>query len=238
MSGYVVVSLPTIIFIAGFGDNASMFKSLHDTDLAEEYHFLPINLPGFGAQALKVRTTLKELANFVAETAKGTDARIIVAHSVASIIASLAAKELDCPLTTIISLEGNITVEDAYFSGTAADYDDPYVFRSAFLRRLDEMAVSTPIIARYYKAIEQADPKALWQLGQDVRRFSNENVPGEVLASAGRVTYLYNPDNCPVDTLQWLETNQMELMILADASHWASVDQPKMLARKISQVLR
>ena len=36
-----------------------------------------------------------------------------------------------------MSLEGNLTVEDAYFSGATADYDSAESFRAAFLDRLD-----------------------------------------------------------------------------------------------------
>ena len=229
---------PPILCIAGFGDTAEMFAGLHETRLADSYHLLPLDLPGFGAPAMDIETTLESLARFVTGKAKETGAEIIVAHSVASIIASLAARQLDCPITTILSLEGNITPEDAYFSGTAADYDDPESFRTAFLKRLDEMAVSAPIVARYRQSVAQADPLALWQLGRDARRFSEACIPGEVLTEAADVTYFYNPENCPQSTLRWLDENPMKRVVLEEASHWASVDQPAILADKILEVLR
>ncbi len=228
---------PVVMFIAGFGDNASMFSGLLETHLARTYRLLPIDLPGFGAPPPEAETTLSSLANFVADKAGETAAEIIVAHSVASIIASLAARRPGCPIKTIVSLEGNLTPEDAYFSGTAADHDSPEAFRMAFLERLDEMAVNEPIIARYRESVSQADPLALWQLGTDARRFSSEHVPGDVLAEAARVTYLYNPRNCPEATLCWLDANPMDRIVLENATHWASVDQPAMLADKIAEAL-
>lgn len=229
---------PTILFVAGFGDTAEMFAGLHETRLADSYHLLPVNLPGFGAPALEAETTLESLARFLADKARASGAEIVVAHSVASIVASLAARRPDCPVADILSLEGNITAEDAYFSGTAADYDDPRVFRAAFLQRLDEMAASAPIIARYRQCVSQADPLALWQLGTDARRFSEAQVPGDVLAASARVTYLYNPDNCPESTLRWLDAHPMKRIILEGATHWASVDRPAVLADKICEALR
>ncbi len=229
---------PGVLFVAGFGDDASMFEGLMNTHLAQTYRLLPVNLPGFGAPALRSRTTLDALAEFVAERAAQADAKIIVAHSVASIIASLAARLPGCPLKTIISLEGNITAEDAYFSGTAADYDDPAEFRTAFLERLDQMATDAPVIARYRQSVSKADPLALWQLGTDARRFSSQHVPGDVLKSSGNVIYLYNPRNCPESTLQWLEDNPIERIVLENATHWKSVDQPDQLANKIAGALR
>ncbi len=214
-----------------------MFEGLSKTHLPETYRLLPIDLPGFGAPALKCQTTLETLADFVAEQAMESGAEIIVAHSVASIIASLAARRSDCPLKTIISLEGNITPEDAYFSGTAADFDDPAEFRAAFLDRLDQMAKDAPVIARYRQSVSVADQLALWQLGKDARRFSSQHVPGDVLHSSGNVVYLYNPENCPEPTIQWLKDNPMERIVLENATHWKSVDQPHLLADIIASAL-
>ncbi len=230
-------TLPKILMIAGFGDNSSMYAGLCDTDLARSYTLVPLDLPGFGAPAQTTQTTLQSLAHFVAETARSTGAEIIMAHSVASIVASLAARQPACPLQTILSLEGNLTADDAYFSGTAADYDDPETFRTAFLARLDGMAEDDPVIRRYRAEVAKADRLALWQLGRDARRFSQETVPGEVLAGATRVIYFYNPKNCPQSSLNWLAENPMHCVVLADASHWPSVDQPHMLAQEIRLAL-
>ncbi|AXT25546.1 alpha/beta hydrolase [Ruegeria sp. AD91A] len=228
-----VGNCPVILCIGGFGDNASMFEGLADTHIAENYRLLPFNLPGFGAPPLSGRTTLSALAQFVADRANECEAEIILAHSVASIIASLAAGKPGCSLTTILSLEENITADDAYFSGTAADYDDPASFRRAFLDRLDEMSTTAPIIHRYRQAVSEANPVALWQLGADARRFSAKYEPGMVLQNAAMVTYLYNPENCPKTTIEWLSENPMDRIVLDNATHWASVDQPELLADKI-----
>ena len=226
---------PVMLMIAGFGDNASMFDGLVKSELAETFDVLPLDLPGFGGVAAAKETTLSSLADFVASKAIETGAEVIVAHSVASIIASLAAQRADCPLIRILSLEGNLTAEDAYFSGTAADYDSPADFRAAFLARLDQMAETAPEIARYRKQAAQADVRALWELGCDARRFSDLHSPGEVLLDAASAVYLYNPNNCPDSTLEWLDRHDLPKVVLENATHWKSVDQPDLLARKLSQ---
>lgn len=227
-----------MLLIAGFGDDAGMYEGLRNTPLAGAWRLLPLNLPGFGAPALEGGTSLAALARVVADEAEKAGATVIVAHSVASIIASLAATLPDCPITTIISLEGNLTAEDAYFSGTAAGYDTADAFRAAFLDHLQEMAAGSPVIARYREVVSKADPVALWQLGSDAHHFSVCNVPGDVLSKAARVTYFYNPDNCPEATLRWLDEHPMDRVLLAGASHWPSVDQPDVLADRIAEALR
>jgi len=100
------------------------------------------------------------------------------------------------------------------------------------------MAKTVPVIRRYRREVSKADTLALWQLGTDARRFSAEHVPGVVLQEAANVTYLYNPDNCPDSTIRWLEENEMDRIILENATHWKSVDQPEMLADKIAEALQ
>jgi pimeloyl-ACP methyl ester carboxylesterase len=235
--GLFMTPKPSMLMIAGFGDNASMFAPFLNTVLAEHVELKPLNLSGFGAPPLNGETGLESLAECVAEQARANGAEIILAHSVASIIASFAVQADDCPLNTVLSLEGNITAEDAYFSGMAADYPDAESFQAAFLARLDEMANDNEILARYRREVENADPQSLWSLGCDARRFSDRIEPGLVLMAAPRMHYFYNPDNCPKLTLERLETHNIPRTVLKGASHWASLDQPDLLARAIIAAL-
>lgn len=227
-----------MLCIAGFGDTGSMFVPLLGTPLADHVHISPFDLPGFGAPPLEgAETTLQALANWVNDQARETGARIILAHSVASIIASLAAQQAGSPIEIILSLEGNLTADDAYFSGTAADYDTPAAFRTAFLARLDTMATGERVIARYRSIVEAADPLALWQLGRDARQFSREHVPGDVLMPSTKAVYLYNSDNVSPASLDWLADKDLPRIVLKGASHWPSIDKPALLSEKLIEAL-
>ena len=211
---------------------------MHKTVLSYRYRLHPIDLPGFaGTKPLDGPTTLEALADVVHGIVLDAHARIVVAHSVASIIASLAARRRGSPIDTIISLEGNLTAEDAYFSGMAADFPDPGAFRQAFLHRLDAMARTQPVIRRYREIVSRADPQALWELGCDARRFSDAQVPGDVLRETATVWYLYNPSHCPPSSQDWLRRNPVREIHLDGATHWPSVDQPDVLARRILEAL-
>ncbi len=215
-----------------------MFEPLAGTRLALGRRLVPIDLPGFaGTPALQAPTTLERLAGVVHEAARREDAQIVVAHSVASIIVSLAARLQPTAIDTILSLEGNLTAEDAYFSGSAAEYSDAHAFRTAFLDRLDALAKDQPAVARYRRIVADADPRALWELGCDARRFSEQQVPGEVLSETPEVWYLYNQANCPEASLKWLSQSPLRRLRLKGASHWASVDRPDLLSEAILQAL-
>jgi len=154
---------PNVICIAGFGDDSNMFAPLLGTTLARQCNLILLDLPGFGVGAPLKKTTLQTLGTFVHEHAVQSNAQVIIAHSVASIIASLVAKRPNNAVSTVISLEGNLTAADAYFSGSAAAYDDPDAFKAAFLARLAKMARTDPVIARYRSRVKQADP--FWRSG-------------------------------------------------------------------------
>lgn len=228
-----------IVFVACFGDNGSMFEPLASTALGRRYSLVLPDLPGFGeATPVAGELSLEVCAELIDQVIRQDEARIVIGHSLGSIVASLAASQPASPIETIISIEGNLTPEDAYFSGSAAKYDDPESFRSAFLARLADMAVDNRTMARYRSEVAKADPKSLWELGCASHRFSTSRVPGEVLAlSARQVHYMYNPDNTPKVTLEWLRKNPIPRTLLPGASHWKMVDQPDLLADKILAVL-
>ena len=230
---------PSIIFVAGFGDHGGMFEALEPTPLGDRYSLVAVDLPGTGqSPPLDESLTLANAAALVADVAEREAASVIVGHSVGSIVASLAAKRPGSPIQTVLSIEGNLTLADAYFSGSAADYSSASSFREAFLARLDEMAVGNPTLGRYRDQVALADPQSIWELGCDTHRWSVEHHPGEVLASsAPDVHYLLNPDNSPTDSLDWLADGGIQQHRLDGASHWKAVDQPGGMARRLLAAL-
>ena len=155
----------------------------------------------------------------------------------ASVIVSLAALHHPWPIQTVLSLEGNLTARDAYFSGSAADYSDSGSFFEAFLKKLSGMAEDDPILERYGQSVSEADPEALWQLGCDSAAFSQRFVPGDLLAVVPKTWYFYNPENCDPLSLTWLKTHDLQRTLLPGASHWPSIDQSEQLAEAILAAL-
>lgn len=100
-------------------------------------------------------------------------------------VAAIAASGPGSGIRTILSLEGNLTEDDVYFSGIAAEHDTPVTFREAFLSRLDE-ASADPIMVRYRSRVVRADPHALWILGNEVAAYSKRRAPGEELLAHAR----------------------------------------------------
>lgn len=231
--------MPSILCVAGFGDDGSMFAPLAGTELARRRRLVTFDLPGFGEEPLPAgeEATLIDLADRVARVAAAEGAGVVMAHSVASIIASLAAQNGASAIHTLISLEGNLTEADAYFSGMAADFETPEAFREAFLTRLETLARDDPVLARYRSRVARAQPRALWTLGRDAAAFSAHFVPGEILLEPAQAHYLYNPVNCPDESVEWLRGSGLPAVELPGASHWATVDAPDLVSDAVLKIL-
>lgn len=198
------------------------------------------DLPGCGDAAPDPEPlTLDRCAQLVAGVIVEYGAGAVVGHSLGSIVASLAAARAGPRVHTVISIEGNLTAEDAYFSGSAAQYATPDEFMAAFLARLDGPAKGSEVVRRYRAEVARADPGSLWELGCDAHPFSAAASPGEVLIGcAPRVHYLYNPDNLPAATIVWLEDHpDLPRSVLPGASHRPTVDEPERIAGVIREIL-
>lgn len=216
-----------------------MFESLGSTVLGERYLLVGVDLPGTGRSLpLNEPLTLHKAAALVAGVAQQEESSVIVGHSVGSIVASLAASAPGSQIRSVLSIEGNLTLADAYFSGSAAKYSSAALFREAFLARLDDMATDNPTISRYRHQVALADPQSIWELGTDTHRWSQVYHPGEVLtSSATDIHYLYNRANTPADSLEWLADQTIPQHELDGASHWKAVDQPDLMAHHLLAAL-
>ncbi|MBR9826620.1 MAG: alpha/beta hydrolase [Alphaproteobacteria bacterium] len=211
---------------------------MKQTRLARYIDFKGYDFPGFGGQhPLEGATTLTALADRVREVIGKTQVRLVIAHSVASIIASLAIRGLKDHDITLVSLEGNLTKDDAYYSGRAAKYDNAARFKAEFVSLMQEKSLSSPILKRYARMAEKADATAMWELGCDAHRFSQTHHPGELLEACGRVIYVYNPDNCAKSSMDWLAGSGLDTLRLDGASHWPTIDVPGRLSERLMERL-
>ncbi len=132
------------MLIHAFGDNGSAFEPLFATSLAARFRLTAVDLAGFGASPGRpdIRT-MSEHAGAIAalvDSLPGSGPVGLVAHSVASMIAVAAVPRLGVNFAGLFSIEGNLTADDAYFSGRAAEFDDPHRFKQRYLVDIWAMA--------------------------------------------------------------------------------------------------
>jgi pimeloyl-ACP methyl ester carboxylesterase len=146
-----------------------------------------------------------------------TEPVIFIAHSIGSPIAVEAAHQLGPRCLGLLSIEGNLTPEDAYFTGTAADYDNPEDFKRAHLARTKKLLAVGQAPESYAEAVATADASRMWTLGRDARahdfgsRYRSLTCP---------TLYLWSASTTPPTTVDYLARHQIPARQLEANHHW------------------
>jgi len=155
----------------------------------------------------------------------------LIAHSVGSPIAVAAAQGRPDRVHAILSIEGNLTAEDAYFSGRAAEYEDAEQFKSAFSNQIRAMATDNHALCRYADAIEMADAASMWRLGRDAARLGEGEAFGHAYLNLSaldvRSQYLWGRHNTPRATAAFIDRHRLANREFRRSGHWKSVDAPE-----------
>jgi pimeloyl-ACP methyl ester carboxylesterase len=228
-----------IWFLPALGDSHLCFRGIFSHPICQRMRALLFDLPGHGASpARSTGLTIEDAAIIWRDLiVRFSSSRrvVLVGHSMAGIVATRAAQMLDCSL--LISLEGNLTLADAYFSGQAARFDEPEVFHGWFQSRILEMAKDDEVLRRYSCSLEFADPKTLWTLGRSVLSYSS---PGDdLLGLTCPSIYYWDPGSTTSESKAFLAAHTLRQRTLEGLGHWPMVTSPAQFYAAVEQdVLR
>lgn len=209
-----------ILCVPGFADNAASWSPLLDVlpaEVADLSTAEPATIAGHAAL----------LAQLVTEPV------IFIAHSIGSPIAVEAAHQLGSRCLGLLSIEGNLTPDDAYFTGTAADYDDPEDFKRAHLARTQNLIAAGQAPESYAEAVGTADASRMWTLGRDARahdfgpRYRSLTCP---------TLYLWSVTTTPPATVEYLARHQIPARRLDAEHHWPWLVDAEAIARVVGSL--
>lgn len=159
-------------FHPAFGDSALSYRHAFDSVLAESARVFVYDPPGHGASPPRlggltidkcVRIWCRLIAQFSASRPT-----VLVGHSMAGIIATRVALRLQPQPALVVGVEANLTREDAYFSGRAAQFDKPAAFCASLRSQLHGLARRDECARYFISSLEFADAFTLWTLGRSV----------------------------------------------------------------------
>ena len=232
----------TLVFIHALADCGLAFTPLFATQLVDEFRLVAVDLPGCGASPQRDDIlTVAQHAEALAVLARSQSASGpigLVGHSVGSMIAVEAVAHLSARFGGLFSIEGNLTSEDAYFSGRAADFDDPDALKQRFLSDLWNMGQERPILRRFHGMATMADARAMWSLGRDARRLSVGDAPGRAYLRVQPSLYYWSAKSTMPSTRDWIATSGLAHQQFTDASHWPMIDRPTTTAQAIQAFFR
>jgi pimeloyl-ACP methyl ester carboxylesterase len=224
-------------FLHGFGESHLCFRGAFAQPIAERMRIFLFDLPGCGASPPRAAgLTIEEAADVCRSLiVKLSSSRriVLVGHSVAGIIATRTAQMPDYSPGLVLSVEGNLTPADAYFSGQAANFDEPESFYTWFQSKILEMAKHDEVFRRYSCSLQLADPRTLWTLGRSVLSYPN---PGrDFLSLSCPSTYYWDPASTTDDTKEFLAGHSFRQRKLEGLGHWPMIKSPTQFYAAVEQ---
>ncbi len=218
-----------IWFVHGFGESGLCFREAFSSPLAEGYNLFVPDFPGFGVSPYQPgQDTVQDSADLLERLIQKLSPRrpiVLLAHSLGGIIGTWLAAKLDRVVASI-SVEGNLTKSDTFFSGLAAKADSPQEFHSYFAGEIyKKMAADLPL-QRYYASLRLADPRALIAWGRSGVAATGECRSGEEFAALKvKKCYLWGDKSTPKETWRFIEANSLPNRCFRGAGHWPMIDQ-------------
>ena len=217
-------------FLHAFADSGLAFSEVMDSQLDLQFDLYAPDFPGFGDSPLqRDRTSLDGASEVMIELVDSVSpARelYLVAHSVASVVATRMAQHIGERVKGVFSIEGNLTAADAYFTGQAVEYNTGEEFKIQFLRQLHDLAADDIALMRYFSAASIAHPDALMGWGRSAVELGD--VAGDEFAALKCPTLYYWSNADPPDYRRhFIDQAGLENRQYPGDSHWPMIDQPE-----------
>jgi pimeloyl-ACP methyl ester carboxylesterase len=228
-------------FLHALADSHLSFREVFSHPISQRIRAFLLDLPGHGASPARPHgLTVEEAAEIWRELIvhfSSSRRVVLVGHSMAGIIATRAAQMLNCSPSLLISIEGNLTLADAYFSGQAACFDEPEAFYASFQSKILEMAKGDEVFRRFSCSLQFVDPKTLWTLGRSVLNYSG---PGDDLLGLTCPTiYYWDPGSTTDESKAFLTKHSLRQRKLEGSGHWPMIKSPVQFYAAVEQdVLR
>jgi len=217
-----------IWFLPGFAESHLCFRNVFSQAISSSARILLFDPPGLGASPARAKgLTVKDCANMWRYLIISLSERrniVLVGHSMAGIIATQTANLLYQPPSLVVSIEGNLTKADAFFTGQAAEYQSPQEFYYAFSKNILELVKTGEVPMTYSASLQFADPKTLWTLGRSVLEYEE---PGEDFKKLECPTiYYWDSESTSSDTKTFLSKNKLHQRKLDGLGHWPMITSP------------
>jgi len=214
-----------IWFLPAFADSHLCFREAFSSSLVKWAQVFAFDPPGHGASPPRPRgLTIQSAARIWRELiARFSASRLVVlvGHSMAGIIASHTARLLARPPALVISVEGNLTRADAYFTGRAVQYDTPDAFYASFRSRIRRRASGDESVRRFARSLEFADATTLWRLVQSVVGYSDSG--GDLVRLQCPKIHYWNPASSSKSAQPFLDRRRVPQRRLDGLGHWPMV---------------
>ena len=226
---------PAVLLVPGFGDGSVSWRRLLQHRTANYRGVTVVDLPGVGGGEPLANVSLAAMVDHLrGRIAQEGGPVILVGHSLGSAIAVRTAAELPSPVVGVLSIEGNLTIEDGYFSAAAEQHPDAASFVEWLVARVRDLVAHGDAPRSYLASILGADPATLWALGKDSARCGRADAFGAAYRALRQPTrYLWSPRSTPLATQEYLRVHGLDARASDAAGHWPLERVPRWVTQQI-----
>ncbi|MDJ0895799.1 MAG: alpha/beta fold hydrolase [Alphaproteobacteria bacterium] len=232
-----------IWLIHGFAESSFCYRYVIDAARLAGYRLHAVDLPGFGVSPARpdcatIAGLAGAIARAIAERSAGRPV-ILVGHSLGAPIAVDATGDLDGLARGLVSVEGNLTAADTFFSGQAIHYIDPGAFKADFSAQIEAYKRLHAAYAGYATSVALADAETMWRLGRDVVARSENDALGAAYRALSFPRLYYWGKAATTDQAEaYLSAHGLANQRFEAASHWPMIDIPEAFAEMLDSFVR
>ena len=234
-----------VLFLHGFGSNRHFFRHAFDAAALRGLMCVAPDLPGFGeslapaAYGFSMEAQAQVMLDFMESL--GIEEFHLVAHSMGGLVAMEMVRLAPERVRGLISLEGNLTGADCFFTRgiVALPYEGFERFgRADFVRRLQKLAQETPPMAEYVESFRGTATVALYESARHTVSHSAKGLIERFSATPG-ASYVYGERNRGrYDTEALLVARGVPVYYIPNSGHFMAFDNPEDTFALVGAIMR
>ncbi len=226
---------PIIVFIHGFGCTKESFAHAFIDPLLDNYDLIAIDLPGHGhsSKVEEFSYTMVDLAGIVVKALDTLEITYfhLCTHSMGGLIGIEISEAISERVLSFINLEGNLTLEDCFFTRKIIKY--PYedflsVGRERIEKKLENSVLTNQLSRSFLKSFQKTSNIALYKTAVDTVAVSdNPSLINRFINLKNRC-YIYGEKNIneyPAE--QILLKLNVPVYYVENAGHFMTEENPK-----------
>jgi len=234
-----------MLWLHGLGESGLSFEPIvQHSQLAGWRHLVP-DLPGYGRSAWPRQVlSLTEQASRLAAwlNSRGEQPAVVVGHSMGAVLGLLLADRHPSSVRALINVEGNVSLDDCFFSGQAARLGFDEFLAGGFAQLRDTVyqdGLGDPPLRGYYASLRLADPHSYHRHSRDLVALSAAgSLAGRMAALPMPVHFVAGaPHGVSERSQALLRAAGVSSTTITPAGHWPFIDQPEAFAATMQRVL-
>ena len=236
-------SKQSIWFLHGFGDSGLAYQEVFDAPIQEAFNIYVVDLPGFGVSPiqenyLSIKDQASLLTTIIKEETLNQQAVNIVAHSLGALIGTWVSQNLPGKVNYYLSIEGNLTEADSYFSSKPLEYETAEAFSQAFEKEVFELGKSQGRFKRYFSSLKLANPEGMRNWSITSQEHIKTNKCGyEFKALQCKKLYIWGDKDTPQATQDFIQKHQLPNRLYPGIGHWHMSENAEEFYRDIQSLI-